>query len=274
METSMNVLNIRMLNVALGGGLLLAVATPNKPAAATDLTGLAEFSICNDSTVCSAGDFGQNSLAGSGSLWDTQGGNQSYNLYIAPGDVSGVTSDSQFINYGNSIGTTAIDVALPVGTYTYSMFGDNHPSYTPDGLNLFFDGTNGIPGISVFAPLKTGPTEPAFASNCSGSTPALANGLLLVPGACSLSFFDGTNTVTLTDYFWQRSDTTGKSIDLVDTFNDTPNRKVDFVGEFTVVVTAGSTAQGGITAIPEPASFGLLGAALVGLWGARRRSNG
>jgi hypothetical protein len=253
---------------AMGGGLLMTAAAPMGPASATDLTGLAELPICNDSLVCAPGDFSFNSTAGAGSLWDTQGGNRSYNLYVAPGDVSRISSASQFLNYGDG-SNAAIDFGLSVGSYTYGLFGGNQPGYTPDSPDMFFNGVDGVPGISILAPLQTGAGEPAFAPNCSTSTPPLAR--VSVPGACSLSFFDGANIVTLMDYFWPRSDTAGKVIDLVGHANNTPNGQVDFVGQFAVVVTAADTARGGITGIPEPASVGILGAGLLALWRGERR---
>jgi hypothetical protein len=245
-------------------GLVLAIAAPCADAGATSLTGLAEFSTCDDLSLCPAGSFGHNNSTASGSLWDTVGGNQAYNLYIAPGTASSVTNAGQFLNSGNTASSTAINLPLTVGTHTFSIFGDNHPGYS-QGLSLFFDGNNGNPGISVYAPLRTGLIEPPIAADCA-PTPVLGMGLKLAPGACTLSFFDGKNTITLTDYFWQRSDSLGHAVDLVSATSTNSDGKADFVGQFTLTVSAGdSGVAGSISAIPEPLSAALFGTGLIGL---------
>jgi PEP-CTERM motif len=251
-------------------GLVLTIAWPSADVLATSLTGLAEFSTCDDLAVCPAGTFGHTNSSASGSLWDTVGGNQSYNLYVASGPAASVSSTSQFLNSGNSAASTAIDLELTPGTYTFSIFGANHPGYS-QGLNLFFDGDGIAPGISVYAPLRMGSTEPPIDADCS-ATPALASRLLLVPGACSLSFFDGDNTVTLLDYFWERSDSAGHPISFVGPTGTTSDGKADFVGEFTLQVTPGAGIEGRIAGIPEPLSLGLFGSGLVGLAWARLKS--
>jgi hypothetical protein len=82
-------------------------------------------------------------------------------------------------------------VAFPAGpgTYTYAINSTAAGASTFYGLNLFFDGTTGTPGISaLISPL--GPDGAAL-------TPSLPR-FPQVAGANTLSFVDGTQTIVLT----------------------------------------------------------------------------
>jgi hypothetical protein len=67
---------------------------------------------------------------------------------------------------GPSDAQAGIDIPLELGhSYTYYIFSQPNGGYSFDALNLFFDGNNSTPGISVFGPIDSS----AFAPN-SGST--------------------------------------------------------------------------------------------------------
>jgi len=231
----------------------MALALSFQTAHATSLTGLVEFSA--DSSGSEA----------QGEFWDTVGANTRYNLYVAPGSIA---DGNGFINHGNGA-ATAINIPLFAGSYTFTIVGADHPGYTPDALNLFFDGNGGSPGISVIAPIRVfGSPEPGFSANSGAATPFLSSTTGTVPGAGTLSFTDGIETVTLSDYFWERSD----SANLVTGFNDGPGSPPDFTGQFTITVTNNATVEGGIGgfSVPEPGSLALLAVSLLSLCASNR----
>ena len=130
------------------------------------------------------------------------------------------------------------------------------------GLNLFFDGNDVKPAISALAFANGTSTSnyPSYTAN-SAATTATLNPLVSggVNGAGTLSFVDGGNRITLTEF---RDTTAGiYGIDRVGEFSLGANGNHDSVLEFTLQVTA----------IPEPASLLALGAGSLLLLGRSKR---
>jgi hypothetical protein len=191
-----------------------------------------------------------------GNLWNTVGGDGAYNLYIVDGGPAG-----PFLNSGNGTATTP-NINLSVGTHTFSVFGEPGNRQDFFGLNLFFDGSNNA-GISVFAPLRTTGVVPVFSANAGTATGGNLPYVNLVPGAGTLTFASSGMTVTLTEFFWAYPGVAGVSdLDRNSGFDNLPNGSTDFVGAFSLNVTA----------VPEPETYALMLAGL-GLLGfvARRR---
>lgn len=188
-------------------------------------------------------------------------GDGANNLYIADGGPAGA-----FLNSGDGA-STAPSINLQIGTNAFAIFGEPGVALDNFGLNLFFDGSNAA-GISVFAPVRSGPAIPSFSASSGTSTGGNLPHLNLVPGAGTLSFqSDGLN-VTLTDYFWAQPGVAGVSnLDRVAALNNTANGNTDFVGQFTLTV-----------AVPEPATLALYGFSLawvgfMGWWRSRQCSH-
>ena len=86
--------------------------------------------------------------AASGEFWNTRGGDNRYNLYVAigPGDP--------ILNPGDST-SASLNLPLPVGTYTYDIYGETASANDHYALALYFNGNNAMPGIAAFAPRRT-----------------------------------------------------------------------------------------------------------------------
>ncbi len=218
-----------------GGGMIFGGS-----AAASTLSGLTEFS-----TDANGNSFG-------GQVWNTLGGDFIFNLYVAPGPIA---TNNAFVNHGNGA-LASINIPLAAGANTFSIFGQPGGDTGHAALNLFFNGNNSMPGVSVFAATRTGALEPSFAAN-GGTTLTLAGGS--VPGANTLSFVDGSNTITLTDYFWATPSVFNLS--RVSAFDDSPSGTSNFVGQFTL------TSSGPTQRVPEASTLALFGVGLVGLTG-------
>lgn len=196
---------------------------------ATTLTGLVSFS------TTSAGNT-------TGEIWNTQGSDLAWNLYVTQ---AGSGLNGAFLNSGGAAGASInIDITTP-GTYTFHYLAEtgNSPQATY-GLNLFFNGNNTGPGISVFAPVNGG----AWSANGAATTRSL-NGAN-VAGANTLTFIDGLTTVVLTDYSWYLGNSTAlPQLDRVQAFNNIPSGgRLDDRGFIVLEVTGpGSVA-------PEPGS--------------------
>ncbi len=90
-----------------------------------------------------------------------------------------------------------INILLEAGkSYTYYMFGAQSPVFKFAGLNLFFNGNNSTPGISVFGPLNT-----SYFTPNSNSTETLS--YTPAPGAGTAVYFAGGLAVVLTEYTWR-----------------------------------------------------------------------
>ena len=217
-------------NWRLGWGLILATAIaavldcPRESAAGITLTGVNEYSTDNSGNW-------------TGQIWDTRGDiNSAYGLWMINGGFGG-----PFIN-GPDMNQAGINVPLSNGTNTFSFHGDPG-SLSRWGMNLFFNGNNVVPGISVFAQERTNGVVPAFSPNASGDTPSLVGGTtgLGIPyifptaAANSRSFASGGQAVTITAYQWD-----APSINNTDRVSPTSrimgNGAPDYTGQITLNV--------------------------------------
>lgn len=224
---------------------VVCVVSPRPASAGVMLTGLINFS--TDAAGAASG----------GSIWNTRGGDNFFNLYVTQPN-SGI--NGPFLNTGDGAGA-GINLSLAEGKNEFFLFGEPGADVGRFGLNLFFGGNNSNPGISVFAASDQPPSPPFpnFSPNNSASTLALDS--TVVPGAGTLSFTSGSSTVTLTDYRW--SVPSVQNLDRVQAFAIGANGANDFVGSFTLQVRS----------VPEPASVVLLGTGVLALlgYGSRRR---
>jgi hypothetical protein len=182
----------------------------------------------------------------SGQFWNTLPGDNRFNVYLATGPADPI------LNPGDAASTN-IGLPLPVGTYTYNLFGDSASPAANYGIALFVNGDNTTPAIAGFL-------SPSLAAvPVASGAPALNSSASTSPG--SLTFVDGTARVTLTGFQWSVASPT---VDRVSGFDSVPGGAPDFVGSFTLTVTA----------VPEPASWALLGLGMLAAGGLARRRKG
>ena len=195
-------------------------------------------------TLTGAIEFGtDNAGNANGDFWNTLGGDFPYNLYV---NLNGVP-----INSGDGA-LASINVPLAPGTYNFQIFGNPGTNNPFHGLNLFFNGNNTNPGISVFAPTATNTGSPAFSANSNANTRALNN--TSTPGSGSTSFTANGLTAAVTAYRWEAS--TVSNQDLISPYDRTLNGIADNLGSFTVIVG---------TEVPEPGTLALLSSSLLPL---------
>jgi len=198
-----------------------------------------------------------------GGYANTYGGDTaSRNLYITENDPVGL---GPLLNSGNfaSLPTRVqVDLSEP-GTYNFEMYcnGGSSARIPFWGLNLFFDGNDLQPGISVNGVVDT----PGFQTIAPEGTPTLdpfSMGLVTSSGPGQQVFSVGGKRVTLTSYCtW---DPTHFNLDRVGDFSDCGglgNGTKDDVIDFSLRVSAPT---------PEPCSLGLT-VGSVGLFFVRRR---
>lgn len=185
--------------------------------------------------------------------YNTHGPDGGKNAYVVRDDVQGA-----FVNSGNGAATEiSIDLSAP-GTYRLFGYFDGTEIYGGRdfwGVNLFFDGNQGAPGISAYArPQWAGDSSPEYWAN-SGNTLNLAADEN-VQGSGSLSYHSGNTEILLTRYA-----TTSNvfELDRVDNFKLGASGRNDHI---TVLE---------LTVVPEPASLAVVGIGIVGLLRKRRR---
>jgi hypothetical protein len=166
---------------------------------------------------------------------NTLGGDFAVNLYLNTG--------SGFVNSGDSLSSTAISVPLAPGTYTWTYHVDASGSVSGSymQLDLFFDGNKSNAGITGVVPIY----NPSPSLSAPTTTTSYDLGFNSSTGSNSLSFVDGSNTVTLTNFTFLSGGT-----DLVSPFDDVPNGVADFYGAIALNVQ-------GTASTPEPASLAL-----------------
>ena len=185
--------------------------------------------------------------------WNTLGGDTVNNIYIR--------QQAAFINGPGNGADARINVNLSVpGTYSFFMYGDGGSQNDHHALNLFFDGNDSTPRISVFAATDTTGTTTAFTANSNANSRNLGY-FGSVPAANTASYSDLGRTITVTAFGWSAPSVTNQNF--VSPFSIAPNEVNDYTGRFTLTVTG--------TATPEPGSFALLGAAVLTGAGFMRR---
>ena len=188
-----------------------------------------------DLTLSGVSMFGATDAAGdwngSYDYWDTLGDDQAYNVYLFTGPIS----SPKFLNSGNSDDTLNPHIKLAPGTNTYQFaidVLDSDPSTPYVGINLFFNNntdTNEItavvanPGSCNFSVVK-----PAASTYGEGGETA---------GSGTLSYTNGDLTATLTGFCISAS-----TPNIVSGYDNSPGSDTDFVGHFTLTVTAAQPA--------------------------------
>jgi hypothetical protein len=163
-----------------------------------------------------------------GQIWNTLGGDSSSDLWLAlnPNATSPVN--------GPSDAQAGINITLePLNqsVYTFYIFGQPGAASSYNGLNLFFDGNNSTPGISVFGALNNA----KFQTNSSTTTLTLAGGSVAGSGTSYYSPANGV-LVMLTGYEWHTPET--RLGDVCQAMLFAPGNGADFFGSFTLQVTA------------------------------------
>ena len=132
----------------------------------------------------------------SGEYWNTVGGDNRYNLYVAIGPQDPI------LNPANGA-STSLNLPLPVGTYTYDIYGDGSTVFDHYGLALFFNGST-TPFIAAFTATGEGSTVevPKLDGSVGLDTSSAAS-----PAA--LTFIDTTTIVTLGNFTWNAPTTGG-----------------------------------------------------------------
>jgi hypothetical protein len=185
--------------------------------------------------------------------WNTIGGDSIASFYI----VGSSNFSDPFIN-GPNDAQAAVSIPLSPGLHTFTMFAAGGSSNAHHGLNIFFNGNNTSPGISVFGMTQESatPPYPVFGANGAANSQAL-NGQT-VPAANSLTFVDSMSIVTLTDYRFAAMPVYNQDrvgfVPFGSTFVGSDGR-LDWVGQFTVSVTA----------VPEPSTSLMFLAGALGL---------
>lgn len=190
-----------------------------------------------------------------------------YNTYGGNGDtgknafiVLGDNPNGAFINSGNSPTATGIDVDLTApGRYKLIAFFDGYEIYQGRdfwSLNLFFNGANVNPAISVFGrpDYGTSQTPPDFWANSGRQVSVDAK--IQVWGSGTKSATIGDRTVTLTNF---RTAVDAYHLDRVNNFALGASGRYDHVAEMTLQV------------VPEPTGLAAIALGLITMLRLRRK---
>jgi hypothetical protein len=128
--------------------------------------------------------------------WNTLGGDACWDLWLAQ------NPDASSPLNGPSDEQAGINVPLSAGnSYQFYMFGAPDLSIGLNGLNLFFNGDNSTPGISVFGATNSS----VFSPDSSSRTRTLAGAP--VTGSGTSFYSSGGAVVVLTGYEWNAPET-------------------------------------------------------------------
>jgi len=143
-------------------------------------------------TLTGAMQFSTNSTGGAsgGQVWNTLGGDSYFDLWLALSADAGAPV--------NGPADTQAGIAIPLETgdsYTFHIFGQPGCCDTGfNGLNLFFDGNNSTPGISVFGAIGgTGFLPDGNGTLTLAATPATGSGTTIYSSNEAIVVLNGYN---------------------------------------------------------------------------------
>lgn len=184
--------------------------------------------------------------------WNTLGGDQIGNLWIAPGSPIGNPDGlkKKFIN-GSTDAQANISIKLVSGIKKFTIYGNDGTPIYYHGLNLFFDSNTEVPRISVYAPTRTSlAIIPVFSTNNSTQTfglePSVFEGVI-VPASGTTIYSNNGLTVELKEFFFAEPDVfqTDRTRSLPENPGGlnllNPDGKREFIGSFILEVTAAPT---------------------------------
>jgi hypothetical protein len=176
--------------------------TRSRPSLALLLLLMVPLSAYPQTTLTGAIQFSTNSIGAfyDGQIWDTLGGDYWWDLWLArnPDATSPVN--------GPSDAQAGIAIPLESGNaYKYYIFSEPSGTFSFVGLNLFFDGNNSAPGISVFSAVNS----PNFAPSASTSLTLQGTS---AAGAGSASYSSGGVVVVLNGFDWYGRDSTRRRV--------------------------------------------------------------
>lgn len=191
----------------------------------------------------------------SGGFFNTNRPDGPFDLAVIAGPAATSAASGTFLNDPTSA-RVSINLATP-GTFTFTVLGGIDSAGAFNGLNLFFNGNDSTPGISVFAP-QAG--AGAFSPN-TGSTSNLQV-TAAAPGA-GATFTANGFTATVSEFRFGNAGVYSPPVDRLGRDIDSgPDGQLDAVGQFTLVVTTSA-----ITAAPEPGTVALVAMGLMGTAG-------
>ena len=211
--TMTTVLHHAWRSVALAAILLIPLSAYPQ----TTLTGATQFSTNSTGAVPSTP--GQ-------TVWNTVpvDGNCCYALWLA------LNPDATSPVNGPSDAQAPIAISLEAGnSYKYYIFGYPYQSFSFNGLNLFFDGNDSTPGISVFGAINSSNFRPN-----SSRTETLHDAYVAGSGK---SFYSAAGAiVVLTGYDLHTPATPPGNVCQGYTFAPAPGNVADYFGSFTLEV--------------------------------------
>ena len=187
------------------------------------------LSAYSQTTLTGAIQFSTNSTGAiyGGQLWNTLGGDSPWDLWLAR------NPDATSPLNGPADSEAGIAIPLQVGSaHTLYIFGQGGTAVSFNGLNLFFDGNNATPGISVFGAINNS----VFLPNSSTTTTLEGTS---VAGSGSSFYNSAGAVVVLTGYNWNSAATPPGDVCQAKSFS--PGAGPDLFGSFTLQVFPAAT---------------------------------